>query len=135
MAESRGELESVPALFPKERGTTEITRYEMSAEIANGRTERRKDFTLVTHGGGRWAVIDFSTHSTGGPDRIVQWSVAPSDTVPPELAMLDSVDRALPRVWAALAILVVGVGALIFRLVRRSRRVHDPWAGRNAGRP
>ena len=126
-AESGEQLAAVPALFPKEAGTTEIVQFQISTNMANGRTERIKSFTLVTHGGGRWTMTGFRTYSTGGPDRVVQWQVVPHSTVPPELAMLDAMDRALPWIAAILAILAIGLVGLIFWLVRRSRRRHDPW--------
>lgn len=103
--------------------------FEISTNIAGGRTERSKEFTLVTQGGGRWTVTGFRTYSTGGPDRVVQWSVVPHDSIPPELAMIEAMDKALPWVWAGLAAILLGVGGLIFWLVRRSRRKHDPWSG------
>ncbi|HEX8125884.1 MAG TPA: hypothetical protein VF548_09915 [Allosphingosinicella sp.] len=135
-AESGDKLESVPAMFPKEAGKTEMLGFQISTNMTNGRTERSKDFTLVTEGGGRWTVTNFSTYATGGPDRVVQWSVTPYDEPPPELAMLDTMDRALPWVAAVFALLLFGGGALIFWLVRRSRRKHDPWAGgHSSGRP
>lgn len=129
-AESGEQLAAVPGLFPKEAGTTEIVQFQISTNMANGRTERSKSFSLVTHGGGRWTMTAFRTYSTGGPDRVVQWQVVPYSTKPPELAMLDAMDRALPWVLAILAILAIGVGGLIFWLVRRSRRRHNPWSSR-----
>ena len=135
-AESGEKLEAVPAMFPKETGKTEMLGFQISTNMTNGRTERSKDFTLVTEGGGRWTVTDFSTYSTGGPDRVVQWSVTPYDKAPPELAMIDAMDKALPWAAAMFALLVVGGGVLIFWLVRRSQRKHDPWAGgTSSGRP
>ena len=135
-AESSENLRSVPAMFPKETGKTEMLGFQISTNMTNGRTERSKNFTLVTEGGGRWTVTNFSTYATGGPDRVVQWSVTPYRTKPPELAMLDSMDRALPWVGAAFLFVIAGLGGLIFWLVRRSRRKHDPWAGgHSSGRP
>jgi hypothetical protein len=135
-AESVGDLESVPPLFPKEIGKTEILAFQISTNMANGRTERSKSFTLVTQGAGRWTVTDFSTHSTGGPDRVVQWTVTPYDKPPPELAMLDGIDRVLPWAGAVFVLLLLGGGGLIFWLVRRSQRKHDPWrGGPSSGRP
>jgi hypothetical protein len=129
-AESGAQLEAVPALFPKEAGTTEMVAFEISTNFANGRTERSKAFSLVTHGGGRWTMTGFKTYSTGGRDRVVQWSVVPYSEPPPELAMIEAMDRALPWVLALLTALALGGGALIYWLVRRSRRMHDPWSGR-----
>lgn len=121
---SAGPLEAAPGMFPREAGTTEIIGSNISANIVNGRTERSKEFTLVTEGGGRWTVTRFRTYSTGGPEQVVEWRVTPHDSIPPELAMLRAWDRMLPWVWAGLVVTVVGFGALIVWLVRRSRRKH-----------
>jgi len=133
-ARSGEQLAAVPSLFPKESGTTEMVAFNISTSLSGGRTERSKEFTLVTHGGGRWTMTGFRTYSTGGPDRVVQWSVVPHATIPPELELLDAMDRMLPWVWAGLAVILVGLGSLVFWLVRRSRRKHDPWSGRSEGR-
>lgn len=123
-AQASVQLGAVPALFPSEAGTTELIGFNMATNIANGETERSKQYVLVTQGGGRWTVTSFRTFSSGGPDRVVQWSVVPHSAPPPELAMLDAWDRVLPWVWTGLIIGVLGMGGLIFWLVRRSRRVH-----------
>lgn len=133
-ARSGEQLAAAPALFPKEAGTTEMVGFNISTNMSGGRTERSKEFTLVTHGGGRWTMTGFATHSTGGPDRVVQWSVVPYSSIPPELAVIDAMDRVLPWVWGGLAVFLIGGGGLIFWLVRRSRRKHDPWAGRGDAR-
>ena len=39
---------------------------------------------------------------------------------------LDGMDAALPWVWGALVVMLLGAAGLIFWLVRRSRRVHVP---------
>jgi hypothetical protein len=134
-ANSGEQIGGLPPLFPAEAGTTELISFHISTNTTNGRTERSKEFTLVTQGGGRWTVTGFRTYSTGGPDRVVQWLVVPHKTIPPELAMVQAWDRALPWVWGGLLVFLIGGGGLIFWLVRRSRRKHDPWAGRNSGRP
>jgi hypothetical protein len=131
---SGGQIGAAPALFPAEAGTTELIGFNISTNMTGGRTERSKAFTLVTHGGARWTVTSFQTYSTGGPEQVVQWSVVPHGSIPPELATIEAWERALPWVWAGLALILLGGGSLIFWLVRRSRRKHDPWAGRS-GRP
>lgn len=128
-AQGGEQLAAAPALFPKEPGTTQMIGFNISTNMSGGRTERSKEYTLVTHGGGRWTVTGFATYSTGGPDRVVQWSVVPHSTIPPELAVLEAWDRALPWVWAGMAVALLGMGSLIFWLVRRSRRKHDRWSG------
>ena len=120
--QSAKEMSEVPARFPRERGTTEIVNFSVSTNVTNGRTERDKAFTLVTHAGGRWTVTSFRTHSTGGPDRVVEWSVVPRSTQPEELQMMEAWDRALPWVWGGLLFVLAALVALIVWLVRRSRR-------------
>jgi hypothetical protein len=132
---SNAQIAAVPSMFPTEAGTTELIGFNISTSMADGRTERSKEFTLVTHGGGRWTVTRFQTYSDGGRDLVVQWSVVPHSAIPPELAVIEAWDNMLPWIWAGLAVILLGGGSLIFWLVRRSRRVHDPWAGRNDGRP
>ena len=132
-AQSGKQLGGVPALFPSETGTTELIGFNISTNMTSGRTERNKEFTLVTHGGGRWTVTSFRTYSTGGPDQVVQWSVVPHSTRPPELAVIEGWDRAVPWVWGALLVTLAAVVALIVWLVRRSRRKHDPLTGQGSG--
>jgi hypothetical protein len=119
---SAKQIGGVPALFPRETGTTELIGYSFSTRSEGGPTVRTKEFTLVTEGGGRWIVTTFRTHSAGGPDLVVQWSVVPHSAPPAELTMLEGVDRALPWIWGTLIAGVLAVAALIIWLVRRSRR-------------
>ena len=119
---SAKEMSDVPGRFPSERGTTEIINFSVSTNVANGRTERDKAFTLVTHGGGRWTVTAFRTYATGGPDRVVDWSVVAHSAPPPELAMMEAWDKALPWIWGGLLFVLAAIVALIVWLVRRSRR-------------
>ena len=130
-AQSSGQIASVPALFPSEAGKTELIAVNIQSHTLNGRTERNKEFTLATQGGGRWTVTSFRTYSTGGPDKVVQWSVVPHASRPPQVAMFETWDSALPWFWAGMVITLCGIAGLVFWLVRRSRRRHDPWAGRN----
>lgn len=119
-AQSGKQLAQVPALFPEVPGTTEITSYSVSTSNRGGAVERTREFTLVTHGAGRWTVTSFRTYSAGGPDRVVQWSVVPHDSPPPALTAMN----ALPWIFGtALALLVLFIGLIIW-LVRRSRRKH-----------
>ena len=127
--QSAKQLSSVPAMFPQVSGETEITGFSTSTNVANGATERSRQFTLVTHGGGRWTVTSFRTHSRGGPDRIVQWQVVPHDSEPPELTMLNAMDSALPWIWGILLVLAGGFTLLIVWLVRRSRRKQRAQTG------
>lgn len=128
-AESGKQLGAVPALYPAETGETELVGFNVSSNVSGGVTRRSKEFTLVTHGGGRWTVTHFRTYSDGGPDRVVQWSVVPHSTPPPELAFIEGWDAALPWIWGMLAATLLGIAGLVFWLVRRSRRRRDPLAG------
>jgi hypothetical protein len=130
-ARSSAELASVPARFPSEAGRTELIAVNIAVNSVNGRTERNKEFTLATQGGGRWTVTSFRTYSADGPDKVVQWSVVAHSTRPPEVAMFETWDSALPWFWGGMAVTLCGIGGLVFWLVRRSRRRHDPWADRN----
>ena len=132
-AESGKRLAGVPQLYPGVPGTTEIVGFNVSTNISGGRTERNKEFTLVTHGGGRWTVTGFRTFSAGGPDQVVQWSVVPHSSPPPELAVIEGWDSALPWVWGGLAVALLAASALIVWLVRRSRRKRDSPMGQAPG--
>ena len=134
-AQSGKQLSSVPGLFPSDSGTTQLVGFNISTNMTNGRTERNKEFRLVTEGGGRWTLTTFRTHSTGGPDRVVQWSVVPHSEPPPELAMMKGWDRAVPWIWGILLAALAGLVALIVWLVRRSRRKRDPLMGQGTGAP
>lgn len=133
--ESSAKIAAARSLFPTVTGTTELVSYNRSTSMAGGRTERFKEFTLVTHGGGRWTVTSFETYSDGGRDMVVRWSVVPHSSPPPELAMIEAWDRVLPWVWAGFALVLLGGASLVFWLVRRSRRIHDPWTSRTDRRP
>lgn len=120
--QSRGRLGFVPGRFPREAGKPELIAVNIWSNTVNGRTERNKEFILATKGGSRWTVVHFRTYSTGGPDKVVQWSVVPYSSRPPEVAIIETWDAALPWFWAGMAITLCGIGGLIFWLVRRSRR-------------
>jgi hypothetical protein len=128
-AQSGKQIGGVPGLFPRVPGETEIISFSTNTSIRNGATERNREFTLVTHGGGRWTVTKFRTWSQGGPDRVVQWSVVPHGSAPPELTMLETVDNFLPWLWGTLLVGILLVAALIVWLVRRSRRKTAANAG------
>ena len=128
-AQSAKQIAGVPGLYPTVPGTTEFVGFNISTNTVNGSTERIREFTLVTHGGGRWTTTSFRTESTGGPDLVMEWRVTPSSTAPPELTMIETWDRMVPWIWAGLAIVLIGFTVLIVWLVRRSRRKHDPLTG------
>jgi hypothetical protein len=119
-AQSGKQLAQVPGLFPDVPGTTEITSYSFSTNNRGGAVERTREFTLVTHGEGRWTVTSFRTYSAGGPDRVVQWSVVPHDSPPAAMTAM----KAIPWIIGAVVVLLLLFALLIFWLVRRSRRKH-----------
>ena len=100
--ESSKQMSGVPAMFPREAGATEIVNFSVSTNMSGGTTERNKEFTLVTQGGGRWTVTRFRTYSSGGPDQVVQWSVVPHTSAPPELAVMETWDSIVPWIWGGL---------------------------------
>ena len=116
------QLALVPDMFPQVPGTTEIVGFNINTSNTGGRVERSKEFTLVTHGGGRWTVTTVATFSSGGPDRVVRWSVVPHNSAPPELTAIETFEAVLPWIWGTLVVVLALVGGLIFWLVRRSRR-------------
>ena len=125
-AESGKQLAGVPALYPSAPGPTELVSYSVnSSNIGSPSNERSQEFTLVTSGGGRWAVTRFRTQSHGGgAARVVAWSVEPRTAEPPELTVLKTMDRAVPWIWGGLIVfllLVVGIIVLIVRSNRRRR--------------
>lgn len=121
--QSAKQIGQAAGLYPTVPGTTEIIGFNVSTRTANGRTERDRQFTLVTQGGGRWTVTSFRTYSSnGGPDQVVEWNVTPHTTEPTELTMMNAWDRLLPWFWAGAILILAGIGALIYWLVRRSRR-------------
>lgn len=133
-AESGKQLGGVAALYPSAPGATELVSYSVNSNnIGSASAERTQEFTLVTEGGGRWAVTRFRTHSTGGgAPRIVQWSVVPHTSEPPELAILKTMDRAVPWIWGGIIfvlLLVVGIIVLIVRSNRRRRAAASGGTG------
>lgn len=119
---SAKQLGQVPAMFPDEPGTTEIVGVNVSSSQSGAGYQRSKEFTLVTHGGGRWTVTTIATFSTGGPDRVVRWAVTPHASPPPELTMIETFEKVMPWIWGGILFAFAAAGALIFWLVKRSRR-------------
>jgi hypothetical protein len=125
-AESAKTLDQAPALYPSPVESTELVAYSVnSSNIGSANSNRSQDFTLVTSGGGRWAVTRFRTESRGGAAaRVVQWQVTPRTVEPTELAVLKTMDKAVPWIWGGLLfflVLIVGVIVLIVRSNRRRR--------------
>lgn len=127
-------LAEAPRLYPSETGTTELVSVNVIANSSGGAIKRSKEFTLVTQGGGRWTVTSFRTYSEGGPDLVVDWSVTPHSSMPPEFAAMQAWDAAVPWIWGLLIAILLAAVALIIWLVRRSRR-RDPLAGQGRAAP
>lgn len=136
-AESGKQLGGVPALYPAAPGATDLVSYSVnSSNIGSPSSERTQEFTLVTEGGGRWAVTRFRTHAPGGrAAQVVQWSVVPHTTEPAELAILKTMDKAVPWIWGGVIFFLLLVVGIIVLIVRSSRRRRDPLAGQGPGKP
>jgi hypothetical protein len=124
--ESSKQLVDVPALYPTVPGPTELVSYNFQTRNMGAAAERRQEFTLVTAGGGRWAVTSFRTLAMGGDaPRVVQWRVVPHTTEPQELAMLRSMDRAVPWMWAGAGAVILFLVGIVWLIVRSNRRKRD----------
>ena len=130
-AESAKTLDQAPALYPSPVESTEMVAYSVnSSNVGSANSNRSQEFTLVTSGGGRWAVTRFKTESRGGgAAQVVQWQVTPRDVEPAELAILKAMDRAVPWIWGGLLVfllLIVGIVVLVVRSNRRRRAAIPP---------
>jgi hypothetical protein len=136
-AESGKRLGEVPALYPSAPGPTELVSYSFNSNnIGSASSERTQEFTLVTEGGGRWAVTRFRTQATGGrPAQVVQWSVVPHTTEPPELAILKTMDKAVPWIWGGVVAMLLLIAGIVVLVVRHNRRRRDPLIGQHPGAP
>lgn len=131
--ESAKQLGEVPALYPTVPGTTELVSYNFNSSNVGGGAERSQEFTLITEGGGRWAVTRFRTFAAGGAaPRVVQWSVVPHTTAPAELTMLRAMDRAVPWMRAGAGFVLLLVAGIVVLIVRSNRRKRDPLAGQRS---
>ncbi|HYI63958.1 MAG TPA: hypothetical protein VEW71_03645 [Allosphingosinicella sp.] len=129
--ESGKQLAGVPALYPNVPGTTELVAYSVNSNnIGSASSERTQEFTMVTEGGGRWAVTKFRTLAAGGaPPRVVQWSVVPHTTEPSELAILKAMDKAVPWIWGGLIFVLLLIAGIVVLIVRGNRRRRAALAG------
>jgi hypothetical protein len=127
-AKSGEQLVAARALFPRGEGRTRLIGYNISANYANGASSTTRNYVLVTTDERHWTRTEILTLSEGGPARVVRWNVNGSDTPPPELQFLDMWERIVPWVQGGIAIVLIAFIALIWWLVRRSRR-------RRAGAP
>lgn len=119
---SREQLALARPLFPPGRGSTRLISYHVATNFTNGASSTRKEFILVTTDQTHWTRTRIVTLAEGGPARVVEWNVNGSREPPPELVMIETWEKALPWVWAGLAVVLVGGIGLVWWLVRRSRR-------------
>jgi hypothetical protein len=119
---SREQLPQARGLFPPGKGETRLIGFNISANVTNGVSSTRKDFTLVTTDRTHWTVTRLVTFAQDGPAKVVEWNVNGSKEPPPELVAYERMERLAPWVQAGTIVLVIGGGLLIFWLVRRSRR-------------
>ncbi|HKR24986.1 MAG TPA: hypothetical protein VJS15_06990 [Allosphingosinicella sp.] len=128
--ESSKQLAEVPALYPPVPGTTELVAYNFQSNNLGSGAQRNQEFTLVTEGGGRWAVTRFKTFAAGGAaPRVVQWSVVPHATEPSELTMLKAMDRAVPWMWGGAGFVLLLIVGIVWLIVRSNRRKRDSPIG------
>ena len=119
---SADQLSKVPSYFPEARGTTRLIGFNVATNVSNGRSTTTKQYILITSAGRHWTRTRIVTLAQNGPARVVQWNVDRFNEPPPELRLYESWERAVPWVQAGLAIVLIGFTALIWWLVRRSRR-------------
>ena len=120
--DSAGHLSKARTYFPAGEGTTRLIGYNVSTNVRNGSSTTSKQYMLVTAADGQWTRTRIVTLARNGPARVVEWNVDRFNEPPPELQMYESWERIVPWVQAGLAIVLLGFIALIWWLVRRSRR-------------
>ncbi|HEX8622983.1 MAG TPA: hypothetical protein VF718_13535 [Allosphingosinicella sp.] len=121
-AKSRDQLALARPLFPRGEGRTRLIGYRVATDVTNGESSTTKEFTLVTTDQARWTRTRMVTLARGGPARVVEWNVDGFDEPPPELEMYESMERLAPWLQAGALIGLIGGIALVWWLVRRSRR-------------
>lgn len=119
---SREQLAQAQPLFPPGRGTTRLIGYHVATNVANGVSSTTKEYILVTTDQTHWTRTRIVTLAEGGPARVVEWAVNGFGEPPPELKMYESMERLVPWLQAGALIGLVGGIALVWWLVRRSRR-------------
>lgn len=121
-AKSRDQLARARPLFPAGKGSTRLIGYHVAANVANGATSTMKEYILVTTDQAHWTRTRIATLAEGGPARVMEWNVDGFAEPPPELRMYESMERLAPWFQAGALIGLVGGIALVWWLVRRSRR-------------
>lgn len=121
-AKSRDQIPQARPLFPPGEGSTRLVGYHVAAEVTNGASSTRKEYILVTTDQKHWTRTRIVTLAQGAPAKVVEWNVNGFSEPPPELKMYESMERLAPWLQAGALILLVGGIALVWWLVRRSRR-------------
>jgi hypothetical protein len=117
---SRPLFAKAQAAYPKGEGETLLISYNFESDFTAG--TRKAEFVLSTTDGQRWTRTNLATWAQGGPPKIVAWNVEPFAEPPQDLRMFETMDRLLPWMQVGGLIVLLGVIALVWRLVRRSRR-------------
>lgn len=119
---SRDQLAMARPLFPPGQGSTRLIGYHVATDLINGASTTTKEYILVTTDQTHWTRTRLVTLGRGGPAKVVEWSVNGFSEPPPELRMYETMERLAPWIQAGLLIGLVGGIALVWWLVRRSRR-------------
>ena len=127
-AKSREQLVQARPLFPPGQGSTRLISYNVTSNFGGGASSTTKEYVLVTTDDTHWTRTRIVTFAQGGPARVVEWNVNGFREPPAELQVFETMERILPWIQAGLLIGLVGGIALVWWLVRRSRR-------RSAARP
>ena len=116
------QLPKARTYFPAGEGTTRLIGYNVSTNLENGASTSSKEYILITAAEQHWTRTRIVTLARNGPARVVEWNVDGFNEPPPELRLYESWERIVPWVQAGLAFVLLGFAALIWWLVRRSRR-------------
>lgn len=131
-SQRQGDVKRFGALLRDTPGAAKLAGYQVNSSTGSGSgSSRSQAFTLVAEGSGRWVTTRIETlHRNGGPRRIVAWNAAASDVRPPELAMFETSEKAVPFLWGLGALAVAGLIAIVVGYVRYRRRKREAVAGR-----
>jgi hypothetical protein len=119
---SADQLPQARPLFPAGKGETKLIGYQVSTNFTNGSSFTSKEFVLVTTDRTHWTRTRIVTAAEGGPDKVVAWNVNGFDRPPPELQVYEAMDRFAPWLQGGMLVGLIGGIALVWWLVRRSRR-------------
>ena len=121
-AKSKDQLAQARTLFPPGEGETKLVSYHFETNLTNGTSKSRKEYILVTNDRTHWTRTRLITFARNGPARIVEWNVEGFDEPPPELKLYETMEQAAPWIQGVALLLLLGAVALVWWLVRRSRR-------------